>query len=98
MSWEGERRRQKGERWHHQKVSNDDMVLAIGKIKSRKRGTRGGNGRWSPAESVNAIGDVDNSCSSDWILERGSSRHLVIGASVMKGMESCDQEVSMADG
>ena len=53
------------------------MVLVIGVIKSRKRETRGGKGRMSPAESVNAIGDADNNDLSDWIMDSRSSRHLV---------------------
>ena len=74
------------------------MVLAIGEIKSCRRGTRGGKGRKSPAESVNVIGDGCNSDLSDWILESVSSRHLVNDASMMQDVESCDHEVFIVDG
>ena len=74
------------------------MVLAIGASKPRKRGTRGKRKHKASTESVNAIGDVEGSDTSDWILDSVLSRHLVNDASIMQVAKVCDQEISMADG
>ncbi|CAH0519517.1 unnamed protein product [Peronospora belbahrii] len=47
-------------------ISMHNMVLAIGEIKSRKRGTRVGKERKSAAVAVKAVEDVDNSDLSDY--------------------------------
>ncbi|CAH0519357.1 unnamed protein product [Peronospora belbahrii] len=74
------------------------MVFAIGEIKSSKRGTRVGKGRKLAAETVNAVGNVDNSDFSDSILNSGSSRHLVNDVTLIQGIVICGHEVYMADG
>lgn len=74
------------------------MVLAMGKNKARKRGTRGGRKRMAQTDSVNAIGDVNDSKPSDWILDSDSSRQLMNDASIIQDDEECDHEISMADG
>ncbi|CAI5712621.1 unnamed protein product [Peronospora effusa] len=72
------------------------MLLALKEGKPRTRGTRAGCKRQSDV-SCNAVG-IDEGDKRAWILESGSSRHLVRDASLLRDAKSCIHEIKRANG
>uniref|UniRef100_A0AAV1TBU1 Retrovirus-related Pol polyprotein from transposon TNT 1-94-like beta-barrel domain-containing protein n=1 Tax=Peronospora matthiolae TaxID=2874970 RepID=A0AAV1TBU1_9STRA len=45
-----------------------------------------------------SIGDDSDDEDDDWILDSGSSRHLMNDTSLLRDARDCDQECHLADG
>uniref|UniRef100_A0AAV1U680 Polyprotein n=1 Tax=Peronospora matthiolae TaxID=2874970 RepID=A0AAV1U680_9STRA len=72
--------------------SGGNIVLAIGEgiIKKGKRHAK--------CNLTLAISNDSDEESDDWILDSGSSRHLVNNASLLQGVRDCEHECHLADG
>ena len=68
------------------------ITLAVGE-------GRGRNGSLATGQSLAmAVGDDNNDEDDDWILDSGSSRHLVNDASLLRDARDCDKQCHLSDG